>query len=124
MEKIINEKQQGNSLVLEPKSGNGKKLMIESYGCQMNFSDSEIVASILATEGFNTPQQMDEADLNAANAELVVRVNAEGTIYLTHTKLDDVFTIRLAVGQRATKREHVVAAWEILQKMAGENQSG
>jgi aromatic-L-amino-acid decarboxylase len=70
------------------------------------------------------PSEMDEAALNAANAELVDRVNAEGTIYLTHTKLDDVFTIRLAVGQRATEREHVVAAWDILRKMAGEIQSG
>ena len=54
-----------------------------------------------------------------ANAKLVDRVNADGTIYLTHTKLDDVFTIRLAVGQRATQREHVVTAWETLRKMAG-----
>ena len=44
MEKIIDEQQQGNSLVLEPKAGNGRKLMIESYGCQMNFSDTEIGA--------------------------------------------------------------------------------
>ena len=66
------------------------------------------------------PAGMDEAALNAANAELVDRVNADGTIYLTHTKLDDVFTIRLAVGQRATEREHVVTAWETLQKFAGE----
>ena len=50
------------------------------------------------------PAGLDEQALNAANAELVDRVNADGTIYLTHTKLDDVFTIRLAVGQRATKR--------------------
>ena len=62
---------------------------------------------------------MDEDALNSANAALVDRVNADGTIYLTHTKLDEVFTIRLAVGQRATQREHVVTAWETLQKIAG-----
>ena len=66
------------------------------------------------------PAGMDGAALDAANAELVDRVNADGTIYLTHTKLDDVFTIRLAVGQRATEREHVVTAWETLQRIAGE----
>ncbi len=66
------------------------------------------------------PAGMDEATLNTANAKLVDRVNADGTIYLTHTRLDDVFTIRLAVGQRATEREHVVTAWETLQKIAGE----
>ena len=47
-------------------------------------------------------------------------MNADGTIYLTHTKLDDVFTIRLAIGQRATEHEHVVAAWETLRKIAEE----
>ena len=67
MEKIIDEQQQGNTLVLEPKAGNGKKLMIESYGCQMNFSDSEIVASILAKEGFDTTQNLEEADLVLIN---------------------------------------------------------
>ena len=66
------------------------------------------------------PAGKDEGALDAANAELVDRVNADGTIYLTHTKLDDVFTIRLAVGQRATEREHVVTAWETLQRIASE----
>lgn len=79
MEKIIDEKQQGNSLVLEPKSENGKKLMIESYGCQMNFSDSEIVASILAKEGFNTTQNLEEADLVLINT-CSIRDKAEQTV--------------------------------------------
>ena len=38
-EKLIDEKRQGESLVLEQKEGNQRKLFIESYGCQMNFSD-------------------------------------------------------------------------------------
>ncbi|SDK66839.1 tRNA-i(6)A37 thiotransferase enzyme MiaB [Salinimicrobium catena] len=79
MEKIIDEKQQGNSLVMEPQSGNGKKLMIESYGCQMNFSDSEIVASILAKEGFNTTQSLEEADLVLINT-CSIRDKAEQTV--------------------------------------------
>ena len=47
MEKIIDENKQGESLQLTNKTENTKKLYIESYGCAMNFSDSEIVASIL-----------------------------------------------------------------------------
>ncbi|GAL79973.1 tRNA-i(6)A37 methylthiotransferase [Algibacter lectus] len=47
MEKIIDENKQGQSLTLEQKEGNTRKLFIESYGCSMNFSDSEIVASIM-----------------------------------------------------------------------------
>jgi len=64
------------------------------------------------------PGGMDENALNDANAALIDRVNAEGTIYLSHTKLDDMFTIRLAVGQRATRREHVVTAWEVLNRLS------
>ena len=63
MEKIIDEKSQGNTLTLEAKAENSRKLFIESYGCAMNFSDSEIVASILQKEGYNTTQNLEDADL-------------------------------------------------------------
>lgn len=79
MEKIIDENQQGNSLVLDQNENNNRKLYIESYGCQMNFSDSEIVASILAKEGFNTTQKMEDADLVLVNT-CSIRDKAEQTI--------------------------------------------
>ncbi|HET8810902.1 MAG TPA: tRNA (N6-isopentenyl adenosine(37)-C2)-methylthiotransferase MiaB [Flavobacteriaceae bacterium] len=79
MEKIIDEKIQGTALTLEPKKNNGRKLFIESYGCQMNFSDSEIVASILAKEGFNTTQRLEEADLVLVNT-CSIREKAEQTV--------------------------------------------
>jgi aromatic-L-amino-acid decarboxylase len=56
----------------------------------------------------------DPEIMNERNAALMAHVNREGTIYLTHTKLDDVFTLRLAIGQRATAREHVEQAWTAL----------
>ena len=62
MEKTINEKIQGTTLSAEKNATNKRKLYIESYGCAMNFSDSEIVASIMATEGFNTTHILEEAD--------------------------------------------------------------
>ncbi|WP_299217881.1 tRNA (N6-isopentenyl adenosine(37)-C2)-methylthiotransferase MiaB [uncultured Aquimarina sp.] len=84
MEKIIDENIQGQALSLDEKEGNTRKLFIESYGCQMNFSDSEIVASILAKEGFNTTQNLEDADLVLVNtcsirekAELTVRKRLE-----------------------------------------------
>src|SRR5690554_5406558 len=84
MEKVIDENKQGTSLVLEQRQSNSKKLFIESYGCQMNFSDSEIVASILADEGYNTTQVLEEADLvlvntcsNREKAEQTVRKRLE-----------------------------------------------
>ena len=79
MEKIIDENKQGDSLVLEPKITNTKKLYIESYGCAMNFSDSEIVASILVNVGYNTTQILEEADLVLVNT-CSIRDKAEQTI--------------------------------------------
>ncbi|WP_298245998.1 tRNA (N6-isopentenyl adenosine(37)-C2)-methylthiotransferase MiaB [uncultured Christiangramia sp.] len=79
MEKTIDEKKQGNSLVMEPKHENTRKLFIESYGCAMNFSDSEIVASILSKEGFNTTQKLEEADLVLVNT-CSIRDKAEQTV--------------------------------------------
>ena len=79
MEKIIDENKQGQSLVLEPKKDNTKKLYIESYGCAMNFSDSEIVASILNNEGYNTTQHLEEADLVLVNT-CSIREKAEQTV--------------------------------------------
>ena len=79
MEKIIEESQQGNTLVLEDKPQNTKKLFIESYGCAMNFSDSEVVASILAEGGYNTTNLLEEADLVLVNT-CSIRDKAEQTV--------------------------------------------
>ena len=79
MEKIIEEKNQGTALKLEKDNKNTRNLYIESYGCQMNFSDSEIVASILAQEGFNTTNSLEEADLVLVNT-CSIREKAELTV--------------------------------------------
>ena len=79
MEKIIDEKIQGQALELESNDKNKRKLFIESYGCAMNFSDSEIVASILANEGFNTTKNLEDADLVLVNT-CSIRDKAEQTI--------------------------------------------
>ena len=56
-----------------------KRFYIESYGCQMNFADSEIVASILHTEGFGATRNVEEADLIFLNT-CSIREKAEQTI--------------------------------------------
>ena len=78
-EKIIDEKIQGKALVTEHKKGNTKKLFIESYGCQMNMNDSEIVAAILSEQGFNTTQHLEDADLVLVNT-CSIREKAETTV--------------------------------------------
>ena len=60
-------------------SGKQRKLYIESYGCQMNFSDSEIVASILAQNGFDTTSDINAADVVFLNT-CSIRDKAEQTV--------------------------------------------
>jgi len=79
MEKIIEEKRQGEAIVLERTSKSQKKLYLESYGCQMNFSDSEIVASILNKEGYSTTRNLEESDLILLNT-CSIREKAEITV--------------------------------------------
>ena len=82
--KIINDKKidenvQGSSLNIHSERIGGRKMYIESYGCQMNFSDSEIVASILTKEGFSTTHSINEADLVFVNT-CSIREKAEQTV--------------------------------------------
>jgi tRNA-2-methylthio-N6-dimethylallyladenosine synthase len=74
--KVIDETKQGEATMVQGENGNGKKLYLESYGCAMNFSDSEVVASILAKEGFTTTRDESEADIILLNT-CSIRENAE-----------------------------------------------
>lgn len=78
-EKYIDETKQGEAYAIEERPENTKKLFLESYGCQMNFSDSEIVASILSEQGFNTTLKVEEADLILLNT-CSIREKAEQTV--------------------------------------------
>ncbi len=64
---------------LEENTGKSKKLYIESYGCQMNFSDSEIVASIMKDNGFDTTSDFGQADVIFLNT-CSIREKAEQTV--------------------------------------------
>jgi tRNA-2-methylthio-N6-dimethylallyladenosine synthase len=77
-DKTHDETRQGEALMLltEPAKNNGRKLYIESYGCAMNFSDSEIVASILHDQGFETTNDFNNADVVFINT-CSIRENAE-----------------------------------------------
>jgi tRNA-2-methylthio-N6-dimethylallyladenosine synthase len=80
MEKTMDAALQGTLIeTTQPHLGLHKKVAIESYGCAMNFSDSEIVASILAQEGYDTTQNLHEADLILINT-CSIRDKAEQTV--------------------------------------------
>ncbi|WP_192820794.1 tRNA (N6-isopentenyl adenosine(37)-C2)-methylthiotransferase MiaB [Rufibacter sp. LB8] len=71
---------------LDSNTGLQRKLYIESYGCQMNFSDSEIVTSILHEAGFDTTSEVTEADLVLLNT-CSIREKAEQTVRHRLTQL-------------------------------------
>jgi tRNA-2-methylthio-N6-dimethylallyladenosine synthase len=75
--KVIEEDKQGEAtMIASTENSTGKKLYVESYGCQMNFSDSEVVASIMSNEGYQTTRNIEEANVILINT-CSIRENAE-----------------------------------------------
>jgi len=79
--KVHDETRQGEAIapLVEDMATYYRRFYIESYGCQMNFSDSEIVASILNKEGFGATRDVEEADLIFLNT-CSIREKAEQTV--------------------------------------------
>ena len=84
-----------------------KKLFIETYGCQMNVADSEVIASIMKMAGYEVTEQLDEADAVFLNT-CSVRDNAEQKIY---NRLEALHAMRkrhpLVIGVLGCMAEHV-----------------
>ena len=68
------------SNTLRPLSGAGRKLFVETYGCQMNVGDTEIVVSVMQREGYVYTDRIDEADVILINT-CSIRDNAEQRIW-------------------------------------------
>ncbi|MBQ5875593.1 MAG: tRNA (N6-isopentenyl adenosine(37)-C2)-methylthiotransferase MiaB, partial [Alistipes sp.] len=69
-----------NTNTLRPLTGEGRKIFIETYGCQMNVGDSEIVISIMQDEGYFYTDKIEEADIILINT-CSIRDNAEQRIW-------------------------------------------
>ena len=84
-----------------------KKLFIETYGCQMNVADSEVIASVMKMAGYDVTEQLDEADAVFLNT-CSVRDNAEQKIY---NRLEALHAMRkrhpLIIGVMGCMAEHV-----------------
>ncbi|MBQ8009281.1 MAG: tRNA (N6-isopentenyl adenosine(37)-C2)-methylthiotransferase MiaB [Bacteroidaceae bacterium] len=84
-----------------------KKLFIETYGCQMNVADSEVIASVMQMAGYEVTELLDEADAVFLNT-CSVRDNAEQKIY---NRLEALNAIRkrhpLIIGVMGCMAEHV-----------------
>jgi len=57
-------------------------------------------------------------DLNKANATLLEELNRTGKLYITHTMLNDVYSLRMVIGQTNVKQKHVDDAWRLIQSTA------
>ena len=65
------------------------------------------------------PQEEDDPEkLNTLNEQILEAVNETGKLYLTHTKLNGDYVIRLVIAQTQVTREDVVQAWEIVRQAA------
>lgn len=62
----------------------------------------------------------DAADADAVNAAIVDLVNRDGEIFITHTKLNGVYTLRMVVGQTQTEHAHVERAWALIRRAAAD----
>ncbi len=84
-------------------------------------SDFELMAPVpFATICFRyrPEHKNDESLLNTINNRLMEELNKSGQIYLTHTKLNGRFTLRLVIGQTQQKWEHINNGWELIKKTA------
>lgn len=61
---------------------------------------------------------IDQQELNAINESLLDQLNSSGKIYLSHTKLNGKYTLRMVIGQTYVTQEHVEKAWKLIQKMS------
>ena len=70
------------------------------------------------------PGMIDAHDADAINQRILDRVNASGRAYLSHTKLNGRFVLRLAIGNLKTERRHVMEAWHLLKKAEAAERRG
>ncbi len=94
-EKKIDEHRQGEAFFPDhlAEAKEGKRFYIESYGCQMNFSDSEIVASVLSEIGYSPTRLLEESDLILINT-CSIREKAEETVRKRLRLFDTVKRLR------------------------------
>jgi len=68
-----------------------------------------------------SPNGLEETEkINQLNENLMHTLNKSGKIYLTHTKVKGMVTLRMVVGQTNVTRDHVLSAWELIRQTAGE----
>ena len=85
---------------------------VRRIGAALGISDAAIY------HHFSSKREIYEAALEALNERLLHALNDSGRLYLTQTRVRGRYVIRFAVGQRSTARDHVQAAWRLIQETA------
>ncbi|MFO7524643.1 MAG: pyridoxal-dependent decarboxylase [Ignavibacteriaceae bacterium] len=86
--------------------------------------ESEDDFELMAPVPFSTvcfrynPGKKSEEELNKLNKKLLEDINASGKIFLSHTKLNNKFVIRISIGSIRHEKSHIVNAWELIKKLA------
>ena len=86
--------------------------------------ESEEDFELMAPTPFSTvcfrfnPRNLSEDKLNKVNEDLLEKINQSGKIFLSHTKLNDKFVIRLTIGSIRHEKRHVEDAWKLIKTIA------
>ncbi len=67
---------------------------------------------------FKPQKPYSNEELNDLNEALLHKLNTTGSIYLTHTKVSEIYTLRMSIGQTNIKRSHVEKSWELITKIS------
>ena len=64
------------------------------------------------------PKNMNKNKLNDINHQLIKKLNKTGKIYLSHTKIDDIVSIRMPIGSTYIKRKHIEKSWKLIKEIS------
>ena len=64
------------------------------------------------------PKNKDKSNLNDINHKLIKKLNKTGKIYLSHTKIDDIVSIRMPIGSTYIKRKHIEKSWKLIKEIS------
>lgn len=97
------------------------KLAKELAGKIENSTDFELLAPVpvnLICFRYRPDRNLSPGQVNDLNERLLLTLNETGKVYLTHTKLNDAYTLRLVVGQTQVTAEDIARCWDLIQSTA------
>ena len=66
-------------------------------------------------------ENKNKSNLNDINHKLIKKLNKTGKIYLSHTKIDDIVSIRMPIGSTYIKKKHIEKSWKLIKEISLSN---